>query len=136
MKKSFMEKEYTFGEFMKKFFLLVAGICLVAIIADNVAKDPVVSEKAVHVINVPHAGQVEVIYNDERYTVFVPLDVWTEEMNEFADNLMDDGAIVLKDFRVVSEERQLHPKEIYVDGEDVVALLLEKSPNLAQAATN
>lgn len=125
--KKLVEQKYTINLLQ---ILVMSGLILfVFLFAANTNNgQQLVSEKLVHVIKVPHAGAVEVVYNDKRYEVIMPIDGWNEQMNNFADGLMDDGVIVLKEFWIEEENKRLYPKEVFIDGENAVELILKNGP--------
>lgn len=118
-----------FNQKMNNAVLIFIGLVMAyVVIMTSFVLPKTIDEKHVFVLRVPDAGNIHVVYKDELYTVKTPIEGWNDEMSVFADGLMDDGVIVLKDFWVDHEDREIYPSEIWVDGEDAVSLILEKGP--------
>ena len=127
-------KKYSVGEMFENIIAIVAFIVLVSMVSlyleRDVEKESVFAEGWVDVQSVPNGGTVKVFFNNEIYEVQLPVEAYTEKQSEFAKGLMEDGAIQLKNYWIDREEKQIYPENVYVDGEDVIALLYAQEPKL------
>ncbi|MCM3443373.1 MULTISPECIES: hypothetical protein [Metabacillus] len=121
-----MTKEYSLAQVITAIVGVFAFITILSIFSlSYFNQELVIEEDYVHVIGVPNAGRAEVIYNDERYDVILPIDHYTEEMNRFAHSLLNNGGIYLRNFTISKDKHELYPSEVTIDGENVVQLLLD-----------
>ncbi len=87
-----------------------------------------VDEKIVQVVDVQDACTVEVIYNEKKYELKMPIQGWNNEMSEYAEALLFGETVLMKDMNVYHEDKEIYPKEVYIDGKDAVELVLAHGP--------
>ena len=87
-----------------------------------------VDDKIVQVVDVQDACTVEVIYNEKKYELKMPIQGWNDEMSEYTESLLLGEKVLIKDINIYHEDKEIYPTEVYVDGKDAVELVLAHGP--------
>lgn len=129
--KNINNMEIGVNKMVKAVILTVIGIVFISFLSLNfLQKDKVYDEKFVYVHSVPNGGTITVVYEDELYDIMLPVHGWTKKQSEYAKTLVDNGVIQITEYKVLKDEKQIYPTNVYVDGENVVALLEEQELEL------